>query len=124
MLTLPDDGLQCLGSGRRGDLVAAPSPQHSIETLSGSESKSEKSAMRRRHRSEPAGNCHRLPRRSLGEGGKIRLAVNGRPRKLSGLNPVRDTPEFAKFLNEVARRRAIMKRRVEAMRDQLNLAAE
>jgi len=37
---------------------------------------------------------------------------------------VRDTPEFAEFRNEVARRRAIMKRRVEAMRDQLGLAAE
>jgi hypothetical protein len=50
------------------------------------------------------GNCHRLPRRSLGEGGKIRLAANsesirehaGRPRKLSGLESVRDTPEFAR----------------------------
>lgn len=40
------------------------------------------------------------------------------------LESVRDTPEFAGFRNEVARRRAIMKQRVEAMRDQLGLAAE
>jgi TolB-like protein/tetratricopeptide (TPR) repeat protein len=37
------------------------------------------------------------------------------------LESVRDTPEFAEFRNEVARRRAIMKRRVDAMRDQLGL---
>ena len=73
-----------------------------------------------------------LLRRSLGEGGKIRLAANsesireraGRPRKLSGLESLRDTPCFAEFRQEIARRRAIMKRRVEAMRDQLGLASE
>jgi hypothetical protein len=40
------------------------------------------------------------------------------------LESVRDTPEFAEFRNEVARRRAVLKRRVEAMRDQLGRAAE
>jgi hypothetical protein len=40
------------------------------------------------------------------------------------LEPLRDTPECAEFRQEVARRRAIMKRRVEAMREQLGLAAE
>jgi hypothetical protein len=40
------------------------------------------------------------------------------------LESVRDTPESAQFRNEVARRRAIMNRRVEAMRDQLGLAAD
>jgi len=43
---------------------------------------------------------------------------------LPHLESVRDTPEFAEFRQEVARRRAIMKRRMEAMRDQLGLAAE
>ncbi len=38
------------------------------------------------------------------------------------LESVRDTPEFAQFRQEVARRRAVMKRRVEAMREQLGLA--
>jgi len=37
---------------------------------------------------------------------------------------VRDTPGFAEFRQEIARRRAIMKQRVEAMRNQLGLAAE
>jgi hypothetical protein len=46
------------------------------------------------------------------------------PRKLSGLESLRDTSEFAEFRQEVARRRAIMKRSVEAMREQLGLAAE
>ena len=40
------------------------------------------------------------------------------------MESVRHTPEFVAFRNEVARRRAIMKRRVEAMREQLGLAAE
>ena len=40
------------------------------------------------------------------------------------LESVRETPEFAEFRNEIARRRAIMKRGVEAMRDQLGLGAE
>lgn len=40
------------------------------------------------------------------------------------LESVRGTPEFPEFRNEVARRRAVMNGRVEAMRDQLGLAAE
>ena len=40
------------------------------------------------------------------------------------LEPVRNEPGFAEFREEVARRRAIMKRRVEAMREQLGLTAE
>ena len=57
---------------------------------------------------------------------EIRLTANsesireraGRPRNLSGLESVRDALELAEFRNEVARRRAVMKRRVEAIRDQ------
>jgi hypothetical protein len=40
------------------------------------------------------------------------------------LESLRDTAGFTEFRKEVARRRAIMKRRVEAMREQLSLAAE
>jgi TolB-like protein len=52
--------------------------------------------------------------------GSLPVAIEDSPL----LESVRDTPEFAEFRNEVARRRATMKRRVEAMRDQLGLAAE
>ena len=52
--------------------------------------------------------------------GSLPVAIEDSPL----LESVRDTPEFAEFRNEVARRRAVMKRRVEAMRDQLGLAAE
>jgi hypothetical protein len=40
------------------------------------------------------------------------------------LESLRNEPGFAEFRQEVARRRAIMKRRVEAMREQLGLATE
>ena len=40
------------------------------------------------------------------------------------LESPRDNAGFAEFCNEVARRRAIMKRRVEAMREELGFAAE
>ena len=36
----------------------------------------------------------------------------------------RDTAGFAEFRQELARRRAMMQRRVEAMREQLGLGAE
>jgi adenylate cyclase len=52
--------------------------------------------------------------------GSLPVAIEDSPL----LESVRDTPEFAEFRNEVARRRAVMKRRVEAMRDQLGLAGE
>ena len=52
--------------------------------------------------------------------GSLPVAIEDSPL----LESVRDTPEFAEFRNEVARRRAIMKRRVEAMREQLGIAAE
>ena len=52
--------------------------------------------------------------------GSLPVAIEDSPL----LESVRDTPEFAEFRNEVARRRATMKQRVEAMRDQLGLAAE
>lgn len=52
--------------------------------------------------------------------GSLPVAIEDSPL----LESVRDTPEFAEFRQEVARRRAIMKRRVEAMREQLGLAAE
>ena len=37
------------------------------------------------------------------------------------LESLRDEPSFVEFRNEVARRRAVMKRRVQAMREQLGL---
>jgi TolB-like protein/tetratricopeptide (TPR) repeat protein len=49
--------------------------------------------------------------------GSLPVAIEDSPL----LESLRDTPQFAEFRNEVARRRAIMKRRVEAMRDQLGL---
>jgi TolB-like protein/Flp pilus assembly protein TadD len=52
--------------------------------------------------------------------GSLPVAIEDSPL----LESVRDTPEFANFRNEVARRRAIMKQRVEAMRDQLGVGAE
>jgi TolB-like protein/lipopolysaccharide biosynthesis regulator YciM len=52
--------------------------------------------------------------------GSLPVAIEDSPL----LESVRDTAGFAEFRQEVARRRAIMKRRVEAMRDQLGLAAE
>jgi tetratricopeptide (TPR) repeat protein len=52
--------------------------------------------------------------------GSLPVAIEDSPL----LESLRDTPEFAEFRNEVARRRAVMKRRVEAMREQLGLAAE
>ncbi|HYJ04421.1 MAG TPA: tetratricopeptide repeat protein [Chthoniobacterales bacterium] len=52
--------------------------------------------------------------------GSLPVAIEDSPL----LESVRDTPEFAEFRNEVARRRAVLKRRVEAMRDQLGLATE
>jgi TolB-like protein/Flp pilus assembly protein TadD len=52
--------------------------------------------------------------------GSLPVAIEDSPL----LESVRDTPEFTEFRNEVARRRAIMKQRVQAMRDQLGLAAE
>ncbi|HYJ04175.1 MAG TPA: tetratricopeptide repeat protein, partial [Chthoniobacterales bacterium] len=52
--------------------------------------------------------------------GSLPVAIEDSPL----LESLRDTPEFAEFRNEVARRRAVMKRRVEAVRDQLGLAAE
>ena len=52
--------------------------------------------------------------------GSLPVAIEDSPL----LESVRDTPEFAEFRQEVARRRAILKQRVEAMRDQLGLAAE
>ncbi len=52
--------------------------------------------------------------------GSLPVAIEDSPL----LESLRDTGGFAEFRNEVARRRAIMKRRVEAMREQLGLAAE
>ena len=52
--------------------------------------------------------------------GSLPVAIEDSPL----LESVRDTPEFTEFRNEVARRRTVMKRRVEATRDQLGLAAE
>ena len=49
--------------------------------------------------------------------GSLPVAIEDSPL----LESLRDTPQFAEFRNEVARRRAVMKRRVEAMRDQLGL---
>jgi adenylate cyclase len=49
--------------------------------------------------------------------GSLPVAIEDSPL----LESVRDTAGFAEFRNEVARRRAVMKRRVEAMRDQLGL---
>ncbi len=51
--------------------------------------------------------------------GSLPVAIEDSPL----LESLRDTPEFAEFRKEVARRRAIMERRVEAMREQLGLAA-
>ena len=52
--------------------------------------------------------------------GSLPVAIEDSPL----LESLRDTGGFAEFRKEVARRRAIMKRRVEAMREQLGLAAE
>ena len=52
--------------------------------------------------------------------GSLPVAIEDSPL----LELLRDTAGFAEFRQEVARRRAIMKRRVEAMREQLGLAAE
>ena len=52
--------------------------------------------------------------------GSLPVAIEDSPL----LESLRDTAGFAEFRQEVARRRAIMKRRVEAMREQLGLAAE
>jgi tetratricopeptide (TPR) repeat protein len=52
--------------------------------------------------------------------GSLPVAIEDSPL----LESLRDEPGFAEFRQEVARRRAIVKRRVEAMRDQLSLAAE
>ena len=52
--------------------------------------------------------------------GSLPVAIEDSPL----LESLRDTPEFAEFRKEVTRRRAVMTRRVEAMRDQLGLAAE
>ena len=52
--------------------------------------------------------------------GSLPVAIEDSPL----LESLRDTPEFAEFSKEVARRRAIMTRRVEAMREQLGLAAD
>jgi tetratricopeptide (TPR) repeat protein len=61
-----------------------------------------------------------LPDDGLIPTGSLPVAIEESPL----LESMRDTPEFAEFRNEVARRRAIMKRRVEAMREPLGLAAE
>ena len=52
--------------------------------------------------------------------GSLPVAIEDSPL----LESVRDTAGFAEFRQEVTRRRAIMKRRVDAMREQLGLAAE
>ena len=52
--------------------------------------------------------------------GSLPIAIEDSPL----LEFLRDEPGFAEFRKEVARRRAIMKRRVEAMREQLGLTAE
>ena len=52
--------------------------------------------------------------------GSLPVAIEDSPL----LESLRDTAGFAEFCEEIARRRAIMKRRVEAMREQLGLAAE
>ena len=55
------------------------------------------------------------------------IPIGSLPGALEGsplLESLRDAPEFAEFRNEVARQRAVLKRRAEAMRDQLDLAAE
>jgi tetratricopeptide (TPR) repeat protein len=61
-----------------------------------------------------------LPDEGLIPIGSLPVAIEDSPL----LESVRDTPEFAEFRHEVARRRAILKRRVEVVRDQLGLAAE
>ena len=52
--------------------------------------------------------------------GSLPVAIEDSPL----LESLRDTAGFAEFRNEVARRRGVMKQRVEAMREQLGLAAE
>lgn len=52
--------------------------------------------------------------------GSLPVAIEDSPL----LESLRDTAGFAEFRQEVPRRRAIMKRRVEAMREQLGLGAE
>jgi hypothetical protein len=52
--------------------------------------------------------------------GSLPVAIDDSPL----LESVRDTAGFTEFRQEVARRRAMMQRRVEAMREQLGLAAE
>ncbi len=52
--------------------------------------------------------------------GSLPVAIEDSPL----LESLRETAGFAEFRQEVARRRAIMKRRVEAMREQLGLATE
>ena len=52
--------------------------------------------------------------------GSLPVAIEDSPL----LESMRDTAGFTQFRNEVARRRAIMKQRVQAVRDQLGLAAE
>ena len=52
--------------------------------------------------------------------GSLPVAIEDSPL----LESLRDTAGFAEFRQEVARRRAIMNRRVEAMREQLGLVAE
>ena len=52
--------------------------------------------------------------------GSLPVAIEDSPL----LEFVRSEPGFGEFRNEAVRRRAVMKRRVEAMRDQLGLAAE
>jgi TolB-like protein/Flp pilus assembly protein TadD len=52
--------------------------------------------------------------------GSLPVAIEDSPL----LESLRDTAGFAEFRKEVARRRTIMKRRVEAMREQLDLPAE
>jgi TolB-like protein len=61
-----------------------------------------------------------LPDEGLIPIGSLPVAIEDSPL----LESVRNEPGFAEFRQEVARRRAIMKRRVEAMREQLGLAAE
>ena len=61
-----------------------------------------------------------LPDDGLIQIGSLTVSIEDSPL----LESLRDTPDFAEFRNEVARRRAIMKGRVEAMREQLGLAAE
>jgi len=137
MLPLPDDRIAMSGertrprvsAGRTDSSVASWLRRLAatlfIEILSGSESENEKFAMTKassvRAGLAIATACHAV---ALAKVGRFALLPTDAPASFGAGIPAPHPGGFAEFRNEIAGRRAIMNRRVEAMRDQLDLAVE